>query len=203
MGGHGGDRIMTTDPRIGRAGPGTAWGGCAFRTCASCGATPALPLPRSPPWRWASEPTPPSSPWSTRCCSSRSPIPTPIAWSSFWRRRRSLPTTLPAFPSFTSFSGRPAYFKEVAAYDNAGPGFNLTGDRPEQVHGIHVTEGYFRVYGAPDPAGTDLHAAGGLAPRRQGRGSELRPVAAQVRRRSGHRGKVAFRWAMSRTPSSA
>jgi hypothetical protein len=35
------------------------------------------------------------------------------------------------------------------AYDNAGPGYNLTGGRPEQVHGIHVTEGYFRVYGAP------------------------------------------------------
>ncbi|MGA2539596.1 MAG: ABC transporter permease, partial [Terracidiphilus sp.] len=32
---------------------------------------------------------------------------------------------------------------------NAGPGFNLTGGRPEQVHGIHVTQGYFRVYGAP------------------------------------------------------
>ena len=29
----------------------------------------------------------------------------------------------------------------VAAYDFAGPGFNLTGDRPEQIHGIHVTEG--------------------------------------------------------------
>ena len=31
----------------------------------------------------------------------------------------------------------------------AGPGFNLTGDRPEQIHGIHVTEGYFRLFGAP------------------------------------------------------
>jgi predicted permease len=40
-------------------------------------------------------------------------------------------------------------FKEVAAYDFAGPGFNITGDRPEQVHGIHVTEGYFRLFGAP------------------------------------------------------
>ena len=41
-------------------------------------------------------------------------------------------------------------FKEVAAFDNAGPGFNLTGgSRPEQVNGIHVTEGYFRMYGAP------------------------------------------------------
>ncbi len=37
----------------------------------------------------------------------------------------------------------------MAAYDNAGPGFNLTGDRPEQLHGIHVTQAYFRVYGAP------------------------------------------------------
>jgi hypothetical protein len=40
-------------------------------------------------------------------------------------------------------------FKEIAAYDFAGPGFNITGDRPEQVHGIHVTEGYFRLFGAP------------------------------------------------------
>ena len=40
-------------------------------------------------------------------------------------------------------------FQEVAAYDFGGPGFNVTGDRPEQVHGIHVTEGYFRLFGAP------------------------------------------------------
>jgi putative ABC transport system permease protein len=40
-------------------------------------------------------------------------------------------------------------FQDVAAYDFGGPGFNLTGDRPEQVHGIHVTQGYFRLFGAP------------------------------------------------------
>jgi predicted permease len=40
-------------------------------------------------------------------------------------------------------------FKDVAAYDFAGPGFNITGDRPELVHGIHVSESYFRVFGAP------------------------------------------------------
>jgi len=40
-------------------------------------------------------------------------------------------------------------FKEVAAFDWGGPGFNITGDHPEQVHGIHVTEGYFRLFGAP------------------------------------------------------
>src|SRR5437016_7701602 len=51
---------------------------------------------------------------------------------------------------FQFFQRQTNIFKEVVAYDNAGPGFNLTGgSRPEQVNGIHVTEGYFRVYGAP------------------------------------------------------
>ena len=40
-------------------------------------------------------------------------------------------------------------FKDVAAFDFAGPGFNITGDRPELVHGLHVSESYFRVFGAP------------------------------------------------------
>jgi len=51
---------------------------------------------------------------------------------------------------FQFFQRQTNIFKEVVAYDNAGPGFNLTGgSRPEQVNGIHVTEGYFRVYSAP------------------------------------------------------
>ncbi len=56
---------------------------------------------------------------------------------------------LACIPEFHLYQRQTSVFKEVAAYDNAGPGFNLTGDRPEQLHGIHVTEGYFRVYGAP------------------------------------------------------
>ncbi|WP_263356473.1 ABC transporter permease [Acidicapsa ligni] len=39
-------------------------------------------------------------------------------------------------------------FQDVAGYDGGG-GMNLTGGIPEQVHGVHVTEGYFRVFGAP------------------------------------------------------
>jgi len=39
-------------------------------------------------------------------------------------------------------------FQDVAAYDGGG-GMNLTGAIPEQVHGEHVTEGFFRVFGAP------------------------------------------------------
>jgi predicted permease len=60
-----------------------------------------------------------------------------------------LANSLHSIPEFHFFERQTRVFKEVAAYDNAGPGFNLTGGRPEQVHGIHVTEGYFRTYGAP------------------------------------------------------
>lgn len=38
---------------------------------------------------------------------------------------------------------------DVAAYDMGGPGYNLTGDRPELVKGIHVTQRYFALFGAP------------------------------------------------------
>ena len=39
-----------------------------------------------------------------------------------------------------------AVFQDVAGYDGGG-GMNLTGGIPEQVHGVHVTEQYFRVFG--------------------------------------------------------
>ncbi|HMG86818.1 MAG TPA: ABC transporter permease [Terracidiphilus sp.] len=54
-----------------------------------------------------------------------------------------------SIPKFQEWQRQTSIFKDVAAYDFAGPGFNLTGDRPELIHGIHVTEGYFRVFGAP------------------------------------------------------
>ncbi|HET6169760.1 MAG TPA: ABC transporter permease [Terracidiphilus sp.] len=60
-----------------------------------------------------------------------------------------LANSLHSIPEFHFFQRQTNIFKDIVAYDNAGPGFNLTGSRPEQVHGIHVTEGYFRVYGAP------------------------------------------------------
>jgi predicted permease len=54
-----------------------------------------------------------------------------------------------SIPKFHNWQHQTSIFKEVAAYDFAGPGFNITGDHPEQVHGLHVTEGYFRLFGAP------------------------------------------------------
>ncbi|HEY1898155.1 MAG TPA: ABC transporter permease [Terracidiphilus sp.] len=67
----------------------------------------------------------------------------------FLAHTAGLANNLHNIPEFHFFQRQTAVFKEVVAYDNAGPGFNLTGGHPEQVHGIHVTEAYFRVYGAP------------------------------------------------------
>jgi predicted permease len=52
-------------------------------------------------------------------------------------------------PKFHNWQQQTNVFQAVTAYDWTGPGFNIAGERPEQVHGIHVTEGYFRVFGAP------------------------------------------------------
>jgi putative ABC transport system permease protein len=53
-----------------------------------------------------------------------------------------------SIPKFHLWEQQTTVFQDVSAYDFGGPGFNLTGDRPEQVHGIHVTRGYFRLFGA-------------------------------------------------------
>jgi putative ABC transport system permease protein len=54
-----------------------------------------------------------------------------------------------SIPEFQNFQQQTSVFSTVAAYDFAGPGFNVTGDRPELIHGIHVTESYFGLFGAP------------------------------------------------------
>jgi putative ABC transport system permease protein len=51
--------------------------------------------------------------------------------------------------NFNTWRSQTSIFQDVAAYDFGGPGFNLTGAVPEQVHGIHVSEAYFRLFGAP------------------------------------------------------
>ena len=67
----------------------------------------------------------------------------------FGERSSVIANFLSNIPEFHAYQSQTSVFQEVAAYDNGGPGFNLTGGRPEQVRGIHVTEGYFRLYGAP------------------------------------------------------
>jgi predicted permease len=54
-----------------------------------------------------------------------------------------------SIPKYMIWKQQTSVFKDVGAYDFAGPGFNITGDRPELVHGIHVSEPFFRVFGVP------------------------------------------------------
>ena len=60
-----------------------------------------------------------------------------------------LSANLASIPLFHAYEHQRSVFQEVAAFDFTSPGFNLTGDRPEQLHGIHVSEAYFRLFGAP------------------------------------------------------
>ena len=50
---------------------------------------------------------------------------------------------------FNNWRAQTSVLQDVAAYDQGGPGFNITGDVPEQVHGLHVSEAWFRLFGAP------------------------------------------------------
>ncbi|MGC2401430.1 MAG: ABC transporter permease [Acidobacteriaceae bacterium] len=50
---------------------------------------------------------------------------------------------------FNNWRTQTSVLEDIAAYDFGGPGFNLTGVVPEQVHGLHVSEAYFRLFGAP------------------------------------------------------
>ncbi len=63
-----------------------------------------------------------------------------------------------SIPDFVLLRQQTGVLQDVAAYDFASPGFNLTGDRPEQVRGIHVTQAYFRLFGAPVTLGRSFTA---------------------------------------------
>jgi putative ABC transport system permease protein len=63
-----------------------------------------------------------------------------------------------SIPKYMAWS-RAQSFDSVAAYDFAGPGLNLGGgERPEQVKGIHVSAGYFRVFGVSAERGRTFTA---------------------------------------------
>ena len=74
------------------------------------------------------------------------------------REFQGQPQCAESIPKYMAWS-RAQAFDAIAAYDFAGPGLNLSGgDRPEQVKGIHVSEGYFRVFGARPEAGRTFSA---------------------------------------------
>ena len=62
----------------------------------------------------------------------------------------------PPLPFRSSWPGKRTNqtFDAMAIYDFSGPGLNLgSGDRPQQVKGIHVSEEYFRVFGVTPALG--------------------------------------------------
>ncbi len=60
-----------------------------------------------------------------------------------------LSVKLASIPMFHVYEHQTSVFEDIAAFDYTTPGFNLSGDRPLQLHGIHVSEAYFRLFGAP------------------------------------------------------
>jgi hypothetical protein len=57
-------------------------------------------------------------------------------------------------PNFAMYRQQTSIFSKVAAFDAGGAGLNLTdSDHPEQVQGVHVTQQYFEMLGAPVMAG--------------------------------------------------
>lgn len=70
------------------------------------------------------------------------------------------PIPVASIPEYNIWQQQSTTFQQVAAYDWGGAGLNLTGgDHPEQVLGIHVTSGYFALFGAPVIAGRTFSAA--------------------------------------------
>jgi predicted permease len=63
-------------------------------------------------------------------------------------------------PKFNIWHQQSGIFQQVSGYDWGGAGTNLTGgDNPEQVQAIHVTAGYFSLFGAPLAAGRTFTTA--------------------------------------------
>jgi hypothetical protein len=70
------------------------------------------------------------------------------------------PIPAASIPEYNIWQQLSNIFQHVAAYDWGGAGINLTGgDHPEHVLGIHVTSGYFALFGAPIVAGRTFTAA--------------------------------------------
>src|SRR6185369_2177343 len=64
-----------------------------------------------------------------------------------------------SIPKFNAWREQTQVFQDIAAYDQSGPGINLTGsDRPEQLKGIHVSNSFFQLFGARVVAGRTFSA---------------------------------------------
>jgi putative ABC transport system permease protein len=70
------------------------------------------------------------------------------------------PFPVASVPNYNIWQQQSGIFQQVAAYDFRAAGINLTGgDHPEQLLAMHVTSGYFALFGAPVVAGRTFTAA--------------------------------------------
>ncbi len=64
-----------------------------------------------------------------------------------------------SIPKYMVWREQTQVLQDVAAYDEGGPGVNLTGgDRPEQLKGVHVSASFFPLFGASMAAGRAFSA---------------------------------------------
>jgi putative ABC transport system permease protein len=64
-----------------------------------------------------------------------------------------------SIPKYAIWREQTQVFQDVAAYDEGGPGVNLTGgDRPEQLKGVHVSASFFPLFGASMAVGRAFSA---------------------------------------------
>ena len=61
-------------------------------------------------------------------------------------------------PKFNVWHKQTQVLDDIAAYDTGGPGINLTGDRPEQIKGIHVSREFFSLFGIRTKVGRTFTA---------------------------------------------
>ncbi|MCW5978525.1 MAG: ABC transporter permease [Bryobacteraceae bacterium] len=87
------------------------------------------------------------------------PYPEPARIVQLWFTTPDGAGLMFSIPEFNLLTEQDDVFEESAAYDFGGPGVNIVGaGEPEQVKAIHVSRGYFRLFGAPLAAGRTFTA---------------------------------------------
>lgn len=87
------------------------------------------------------------------------PYPDPDQLVRVCREFQTGPACSESIPKFMNAS-QATSLEAIAAYDYEAPAFNLTGgDRPEQIKGLHVSAGYFRLFESPLIVGRVFTAA--------------------------------------------
>jgi putative ABC transport system permease protein len=89
------------------------------------------------------------------------PFPDPDRLATVWKGRIDNPQNLNivSLPNYRDWKAQNHVFEEIALFDSAGRGYNLTSEgEPEQVSGLRVTAGFFPVLGVRPMLGrTFLH----------------------------------------------